>query len=326
MSSHHEPDDPTAPPPPGVTNPPSTRVLIVDDSPLVRRLVARILLQRPDLVPVVACDAEEALEVLATDPPAVAVIDLDLPGMDGLEMVRVVRRRHGNVPVILMTAHGSEKIAVQALRAGATNYVPKKDLVHELIETVDRVLSIVAIDQRRRRTMARLRVRESSFELENDPDLITPLSNLLQEELDATGFCDRTTCIRVGVALSEALTNALFHGNLEMSSELRQDDDGRFFALAAQRRGEPPFCDRLIHVRARLDHERAIYEIRDEGPGFDHWRVDHTGDARDVTRIGGRGLLLIRTFMDEVSFNEAGNQIVLVKLRGSADEAAGNMP
>jgi len=298
----------------------------VDDSPLVRRLVARIFSQRPDLVLVVACDAEEALEVLATDPPAVAVIDLDLPGMDGLEMVRVVRRRHGSVPVILMTAHGSEQIAVQALRAGATNYVPKKDLVHELIETVDRVLSIVHTDRRRRRTMGSLRARESWFELANDPDLISPLSSLLQEELDATGFCDRTTCIRVGVALTEALTNALFHGNLEISSDLRQEDDGRFFTLAAQRRGEQPFRDRLIHVRARLDLESATYEIRDEGPGFDHTRVEHAVDPHDLTRIGGRGLLLIRTFMDEMSFNAAGNQIVLVKRRGSADDATGNSP
>ena len=323
MSSQHEPDDPATLPRPEVTSPP-TRILVVDDSPLVRWLVARIFLERPDLVPVIACDAEEALAILDNDPPAVAVIDLELPGMDGLEMVRVVRRRHGNVPVILMTAYGSEQVAVQALRAGAANYVPKKDLVHELIETVDRVLSIVNIDQHRRRTMGSLRMRESTFELENDPDLITPLSNLLQEELNATGFCDRTTCIRVGVALTEALTNALFHGNLEMSSDLRQEEDGQFFALAARRRGEAPFRDRLIRVRARLDHETATYEIRDEGPGFDHTRIDHAVDPHDVTRIGGRGLILIRTFMDEVSFNEAGNQIVLVKRRGSADEVACN--
>jgi DNA-binding response OmpR family regulator len=324
VSPLREPDDsvPPSPSPPPVASPRPTRVLVVDDSPLVRRLAVRIFQERPDLEPVLARDGAEALAIFADDPPAVAVIDLDLPGVDGLELVQDVRRRHGHVPVILMTAHGSEEIAVQALRAGAANYVPKKNLVHELLETIDRVLSVLAVDRHRRRTMSCLSRRESLFEMENDPNLVTPLSNLLQEELHATGFCDRTTCVRIGVALTEALTNALFHGNLEVSSELREDEDDTFFALAEQRRSEPPYSTRRIHVRATLDRESVTYVIRDEGPGFEHRQPSLADDARNVTRIGGRGLLLIRSFMDEVTFNEPGNEIVLFKHRGTRGEKA----
>ena len=249
--------------------------------------------------------------------------DLDLPGINGLELVQAVRRRqHGNIPVILMTAHGSEDVAMKALRTGAANYVPKKDLVHELLETIDRVLSVLAVDGHRRRTMGSLCRRESVFEIDNDPELITPLSNLLQDELYATGFCDSTTCVRIGVALTEALTNALFHGNLEVSSELRQDDVDTFFEVVAQRRSEPPYNARRIHVRATLDRKSVTYSIRDEGPGFEHRQPSPADDARSVTRIGGRGLLLIRSFMDKVTFNDRGNEIVLLKRRGARGESS----
>jgi CheY-like chemotaxis protein len=294
---------------------PAMRILVVDDSELVRRLAVRILEARPGLEAVLACDGKEALQVIAADPPAVVLTDLDMPGMDGLELVKAVRRRHGHIPVILMTAHGSEEIAVRALRAGAANYVPKKDLVHELLETLDSVLAAVAFDRRRRRALRCLTSRRSSFEVENDPELITPLSNLFQEELDTVGFADRTTCIRVGVALTEALTNALFHGNLEVSTDLRQDDDQAFFEVAEARRTVSPCCDRRIHVTASLDADAAVYLIRDEGPGFDHARTALVDETHNLTRIGGRGLLLIRTFMDEVIYNAPGNQVELIKRR-----------
>jgi anti-sigma regulatory factor (Ser/Thr protein kinase) len=244
-----------------------------------------------------------------------------MPGLNGLELVEAIRRKHSRVPVILMTAHGSEDIAIQALRAGAANYVHKKDLIEELNETLDKVLSVRAVDLRRKHVMGCLDERESRFRIENDPALITPLSNLLQEELDATGFCDDTTRMRIGIALTEAIANALYHGNLEVSSDLRQEDERLFYSLADERRTEQPYRDRHIHVRTRLDREAVTYVIRDEGPGFDvqaaHWYED-----ADLSRIGGRGHMLIRTFMDEVSHNPTGNQITLVKRRMSEQTAS----
>jgi len=63
----------------------------------------------------------------------------------------------------------------------------------------------------------------------------------------------------------------------------------------------------------RVDHHVATFIISDEGPGFDSSRLDRLIDHEDLVRIGGRGLLLIRTFMDEVTFNAASNSITMVK-------------
>jgi anti-sigma regulatory factor (Ser/Thr protein kinase) len=149
--------------------------------------------------------------------------------------------------------------------------------------------------------------------MENDPALIDRLVNVLQKELAVVGFGDDRTRTRVGAALSEALSNALYHGNLEVSSDLRQDDEREFYRLAARRRFESPYRDRRIEVHARLDRHEARYIVRDEGPGFDISIVDRPIDPEDLMRIGGRGITIIRAYMDDVIFKAPGNQITMVK-------------
>ena len=109
--------------------------------------------------------------------------------------------------------------------------------------------------------------------------------------------------------------NAIEHGNLELDSGLRNDPNGAYQRLASERRRQTPFCDRLVHIRARLSSEEAIITLRDQGPGFDPSVLPDPTDPENIGKISGRGLLLIRTFMDDVFFNETGNEITLIKRR-----------
>ena len=238
-----------------------------------------------------------------------------MPDMEGLELIQEVRIRYPHIPVILMTAFGSEEVAMRALRAGAANYIPKKYLARDLAATLRHVLAISGMGRERYRILGSMVRRVSTFVLENDPELIMPLLKLLQEEIDGMGVCDATGQMQVGVALQEALCNALFHGNLEVSSELRQDDSGRFEELAEERRRLSPYRSRRIEVQVYLDRDGVRFVITDDGPGFDTSLFERPVGPEDLGRIGGRGLLLIRTFMDKVSFNRAGNQISMEKLR-----------
>jgi CheY-like chemotaxis protein len=288
-------------------------VLIVDDSAIDRRIAGSIIEKISGMVTIYAEDGAEALRLIARQEPAVVLTDIQMPGMDGLVLVQNIRELHPRLPVILMTANGSEEMAIHALRAGATNYVPKKVLARELPLTLRHVLELSGVDRRRMKLLGSMERRESSFCLESDPELITPLIHLLQDDLAGMGICDETARMRVGVALQEALSNALYHGNLEVSSDLRQDDEREFYGLADSRRNQAPYQDRRIHVEARLDREAATYTIQDEGPGFDTSKLDRPIDPEDLMRVGGRGMLLIRTFMDAVMHNKTGNRVTLVK-------------
>ncbi|WP_337172996.1 response regulator [Paludisphaera sp.] len=302
---------------PTVVEPPETRgaprLLIVDDSAFERRCIARLLADFDGLRVEFAAGAAAALEALAHDPPDLILTDLVMPDIDGLELVRRAREARPGLPILLMTAFGGEDEAVKALRAGAADYLSKSRLEKDLGPTLRRALDACVVDRRRRTLNQRLTRRVSQFELESDPDLVSALGATIAEDVASIGLLSRPDQLRIHVALQEALANALYHGNLELDSELRQEDESVFHRLGDERRGMEPYRSRRIRVRSEFDRRRGVFEIVDEGPGFNHRSLDRPVEPEDLMRVGGRGMLLMRTFMDEVTYNDRGNAVTLVK-------------
>jgi CheY-like chemotaxis protein/anti-sigma regulatory factor (Ser/Thr protein kinase) len=291
-----------------------TRVLIVEDSPTQAEQI-RCLLEDAGLDVEAAANGREALQVIGRRPFDLVATDLEMPEMNGLQLVEAIRQDHPALPVLLMTAHGSEEIAALALRKGAASYVPKSYLEQDLVPTLEQILAVTKADRQHRRALECLADSQAHFVLPNDTGLITPLVGYLGDVVTRLGLCDQTEVMRVGIALHEALINAVEHGNLEVSSELRQQDELHYEDMLRTRRQQPPYRDRCVHLTARLSPAEAAFVVRDEGPGFNPSVLADPTDPANLERIGGRGLLLIRTFMDEVYHNRAGNEVTLIKRR-----------
>jgi anti-sigma regulatory factor (Ser/Thr protein kinase) len=157
-----------------------------------------------------------------------------------------------------------------------------------------------------------LELAEVSFVLGNDPDLASSLVSHL-EELVRGRLTGPDKLALLGVSLHEAIANAAMHGNLELSSDLRVADEEEYCRLARERREQGPYASRRVFVTARFTHADVTFVIRDEGPGFDPKQVPDPTDQCNLGRASGRGLLLIRTFMDHVAHNEKGNEITMIK-------------
>jgi CheY-like chemotaxis protein/anti-sigma regulatory factor (Ser/Thr protein kinase) len=297
-------------------------VLVVDDSPVDRTRAGGLLKKHSDLTPAFASNGREALASIAERPPDLVVTDLQMPEMDGLALVETVRKTVPGLPVILMTAHGSEEIAVQALRKGAASYVAKRNLAAELVDMVRSVLEIARADLSQKHILACLTLTESHYELGNEIGAIAPLIGQLEANLDRMHLCDETGLIRVAVALREALVNAIYHGNLDLTSALLEDDEARFVELAALRPHQEPYARRRVSLIARETRNEVTYVVRDEGQGFDVASLPDPTLPQNLERRTGRGLFLIRTFMDEVRHNDVGNEITMVKRRDAAAPGA----
>lgn len=294
-------------------------ILVVDDAPIDRTVAGDFVSQAGHTVRF-AENGDQAIDAIEADAPDIVLTDLRMPGMDGLELVRTLRETHPHIPVILMTAHGSEDTAVDALRAGAANYVPKTLLWRDLTQALDVVLDAMLAARERAQVRDFLEVQDTHYVLGYEPGGTRALVSHLQDALRQMHLCDESDLIRVGTALTEALANARDHGNLELDSTLRTNGGQAYHELGQKRRDETPYRDRRTHVTVHLTPQEATFVVRDEGPGFDHTQLPDPRDPENLLKPSGRGITLIRTFMDEVRFNERGNQITMCMRPGAMSD------
>ena len=243
------------------------------------------------------------------------VTDLVMPEIDGLKVVDEVKRRWPAVPVVLMTSRGNEEIASEALKRGAAGYVSKSRLETDLPHTVHNLLNIAASRTDFEHVMGRMSAVEFSMSMGNDWKRVNTFVKFFQDGVAPMGLFDDTDRTRLGVALTEALLNSILHGNLGVDSELREEGLHLFFEQANQRAEEKPYRDRRVFINARWNREQCEFVIRDEGEGFDVASLPDPTDPENLVRASGRGVMLMQMFMSEVQFNEAGNEVRMVKRR-----------
>jgi len=299
-----------------------TRILVVDDVAM-GRLLAGDLLTEAGYEVFYAVNGREALRQIERLSPDLVVTDLVMPELGGLELVTALQAGTAPPPVIIMTSQGSEETAVAALLAGAASYVPKKQLAGELLSTVRRVVNAARERQHHRELLMSIERQDLHFVLPANPELISPLSSHLHHAVADVWGVPPAGVLQLCIALEEALNNALYHGNLELSSELRQIGGEDYWQLASQRCHLPPYCNRRVHVAGTITRPEVRFTVRDEGRGFDPAGLPDPTAAENLESVSGRGVMLMRAFMSEVHFNQSGNEVTMVKFRDSPRLSAG---
>jgi signal transduction histidine kinase len=121
------------------------RILIVDDSQAIREFVVQALADRGGYTVTEATDGAKGLQMAMDDPPDLVLLDLEMPQMDGSQVVDALNERQVDIPVILITSHGSEAIAVEFFRKGVKDYLSKPFTSEELFAAMDRALADVRL-------------------------------------------------------------------------------------------------------------------------------------------------------------------------------------
>jgi DNA-binding NarL/FixJ family response regulator len=117
------------------------RILIADDHELIRRGLVSALADRPEWSIVAeAADGRQACELAARFSPDIAVLDLTMPGLNGLEATRQIRASAPNTRILIVTAHESEQLIRDVLDAGAMGYVLKSDAGRILVQAIEALL------------------------------------------------------------------------------------------------------------------------------------------------------------------------------------------
>lgn len=287
-------------------------VLVVDDTAVDRRLAGGLLERAPNVEVCYAENGREALVQIDARLPDLVVTDLQMPEVDGLELVTAIGDRFPEVPVVLMTAHGSENVAAQALANGAASFVPKSELADNLLQTVMHILVMSETDSRYKKLIACTRKTDFEFDLESDPAIIEPLIEMVQQVAVSQGLMTHNNRVQMTVALEHALLNAMIRGNLEFSRDVMPVPNPK---VIQERLNDPHFGSRKVYFRSLVTPDAAEFTIRDEGAGFDVSQLPSADDPASFRDGTGRGLVLIQAFMDAVEFNDTGNEIKMTKRR-----------
>lgn len=293
-------------------------VLIVDDSPIDRVLLEGVLRKDPRMRIRLAKSGVEALTAVSESAPDVVVTDLQMPELDGLQLVTALAIHYPRIPVILITAYGSETLAVQALEQGAASYVPKSQVAAKLRDAVEHVLTLAHADRGYEQLGAGMELAEFRFSLENDFQATDHVVELVRQLVTSMGICDAGTQVRVGMALEEAVRAAMLRGNLELTQGEILEHTGRddaSVAWLAQRRQQPQFRGRRLRLHVKLELHTAVITVSHEGSPLTLGSAAVPTLSAALEAPDDRSIILMRAFMDEVSFSADGRGITLLKRR-----------
>lgn len=297
-----------------------SHVLIVDDSLTDRVRAGKLLEKSSDFTISYAVDGDDAISQIESQPPDVVVTDLQMPGRNGLELVESVRRDFPSLPVILMTAQGSEEIATEALRIGAASYVPKAMLPDHLHDTVERVLDASMRDRMHTRLMHSLESSDSVFVIQNDLQLADQLAAHIQEMLRCLPLEDESERLRVGLAVKHAVAFLQYVGNFEIDLSVGQETTSEFAAIVDERSENAPFCDRKIRVRACISPDQAEFELQHEGPGIVSANLPIATELQLSCNPAAHSLLMVTSIVDDWHFDANGQLLTLLKRSSFSDD------
>jgi CheY-like chemotaxis protein len=181
-----------------MTEPAMPQVLVVDDEPDVRWLLAGVLRDK-GLEVATAEDGQAALEQISREPPDVILLDLKMPGLNGIQVLEQVKGMAPHMPVVIVTAYGDLPSAVQAMRLGAYDYLTKPFDNDEIVFTVRRALEKRELEAARLKAAKVATLLEAarglSHEINNPLAAILGQAQMLERELREAKAANRVKAI-----------------------------------------------------------------------------------------------------------------------------------
>lgn len=261
------------------------RILIVDDNDELRAALENVLKELGHDV-VATADRGAAVTRADLDEFDLIISDLTDDAESGVEILSELQRKRLAVPVVVSSDEAQKPGIVKAFKMGAANYLRLPYNKEELRQIVEKTLSYKLRFVEDLKVLPYVR-EKIDFELPSDISLMNGVLQYLIERVARLGVI-KPERSNLYVALDEAFVNAVKHGNHYDPSK-------------------------LVRITAELSARECRFTVEDEGEGFQVQEIPDPCDPDNLFKSSGRGVLLIYNIMDEVKYNERGNQLTMVK-------------
>jgi CheY-like chemotaxis protein/anti-sigma regulatory factor (Ser/Thr protein kinase) len=265
-------------------------ILVADDEETIRKTLQTVLQQKGYQI-TTAENGLAALKVLGKSVVDLVVMDLKMPGMDGFELLSKIRGLSEQIPVVVITGYADVESTARALKSGASDFLAKPFGAQDIFHSVSRLLELRETDMENKRVVPYLRYN-LSMDIPSSSEYIHGAIHFVMEPIKAVNLCEPIHFTNLNIAFYEGMVNAIIHGNGGDKSK-------------------------KVSVAIDVTYERARVTIRDEGAGFSPGDVESPLASPNIYKANGRGIYLIKHFVDEMFHNNIGNEITMVKKRSS---------
>lgn len=293
-------------------------ILVVDDSATQTTLITSVLRDQGATVRT-AGNGREALEAMREREPDLVVTDMQMPEMNGVELIRRMRVDFPLVPAVLVTAFGNEDLAAEALGVGAANYISKDHMGILLPDMVARMLQFAEANSQSLNLKGALTRTSFEFLLDCSIERIAPLVCLQLRLLCAMNVLHTGDRIRMAETLNYLYFHSILHGNLEQPSGKTPISIADAIDLVDEKRQDETkqeIVERCVEIRLKVSGREARFVVSHQGMGQSIHHAPMPGTPQSFSDERGRGMLLLTSVMDEVFIDPATNQVTLVKYMG----------
>lgn len=288
------------------------RILIIDDEKPVRDLL-KIALTNDGYIVFEAEDGKHGFKLFKETNPDIVIADVKMPGISGIEVTRKIKELTGNTDVLIMTGYGTEDLVIEALRAGASNYIKKPIVLNELYNLLDDIV-IKRVNKTRSEVIKDVVVFEQKdIVLDNDFTKVWGTINQILYNLPSSVNEKIIEGMRVG--LYEIIINAIEHGNLGISYSEKSKalKEGMYSKLIIGRSNKANEEGKRIFIHCSTNGSELMVEVKDQGKGFNYKELPNLNDPDTFLSSHGRGIFLASLYFDKVEFKDPGNTVLLTK-------------
>ena len=289
-------------------------ILVADHDGETRRQLCDFLQQQLHLV-FEADNTTDALDLFKQEQIEGVFGRVDLPEVNGFGLLESIKKLKAFVPFVAIAADNQKEIILRSFSLGACDLLTFPFSHSNLHQSLSRVIQLNEDSKFSVYCLENSIFESRTLELYNDFEYINQIVSFMTRNLPSFGILEEQELFAINMALVEALSNAIFHGNLEVSSELKQQRFELFREEAELRRQREPYCHRRVYIHYEISRNSVKYVIRDEGKGFDYSRLPDPTLPENLFKESGRGILMIMSFMDEVFWNARGNEITLIRYK-----------
>ncbi|MEA2042561.1 MAG: response regulator [Bacteroidota bacterium] len=288
------------------------KILVVEDD-TSSRIYLENLLEVNDYECKSAANGIEGLNLFEEYKPDVVLTDIQMPIMDGLELLESLHEIDPGVIVIITTAYGTENYAIQALHLGANNYLKKPVTAYDLLPLLKKYESI--LENKAEPVGLPGKTLERSLKIEFDTNLfsvnnVPKIVDKILIESDCKAIEDNKVNVELGLA--ELITNALEHGNLEISYQQKKTalDEHSLEVLYEEKLAIPELKQRKLRVTFCSTPKYFQWVIKDEGAGFDWEKIPDPTSDDTIMELNGRGVFISKFLFDSLEYNDTGNEVI----------------